>query len=234
VPEIGGIRVMAEQLEDRFEVPDLIVPERTTGYVKGQETREAILRTALGILIEEGWRAMSMRRVAADCGMKFGNLTYHYRTREDLVRELLDAVISSYEREFDTIVHSAALSPEQRLQRYCRLVLDDIQSKKTTRLFPELWALSNHDAFVYDRMHELYARARAPLDEIVADMRPDLTAQDQQTLALFISFAMEGATIFVGFAKPFTARMGQIKHIAIGGFIDLVRNYRPGSPCNPA
>jgi AcrR family transcriptional regulator len=219
--------VTTQQLEDRFEVPDMIVPVRTTGYVKGQETREAILRTALAILIEEGWRAMSMRRVAADCGMKFGNLTYHYRTREDLVRELLDAVISSYEREFETIVHSTVLSPEQRLDRYCRLVLDDIQTKKTTRLFPELWALSNHDAFVHDRMHELYARARAPLDEIVAEMRPDLGAEDQQTLALVISFAMEGATIFAGFAKPFTARMGRIKHMTIGGFIDLVRHYRP-------
>ena len=67
-------------------VSDLIVPERTAGYVKGRETRELILRTALNILIEHGWQAMSMRRIAADCGMKFGNLTYHYRTREDLVR----------------------------------------------------------------------------------------------------------------------------------------------------
>ncbi|WP_430323800.1 TetR/AcrR family transcriptional regulator, partial [Salmonella enterica] len=79
---------------------------------KGHETRELILRTALSVLIEEGYRAMSMRRVAAECGMKFGNLTYHYRTREDLVRELLDAVISSYEAEFAAISHRPDLSPD--------------------------------------------------------------------------------------------------------------------------
>lgn len=208
---------------------DLIVPERTTGYIKGQETRETILRTALAILIDEGWHAMSMRRIASECGIKFGNLTYHYRTREDLVRELLDAVISSYEREFDSIVHRPDLTPEQRLDSYCRLVLDDIGTKKTTHFFPELWALSNHDPFIHERMHELYARARAPLEDILADMRPDLPAADRADLTLFISFAMEGSTVFAGHAKPFASRMGQIKAIAIGSFVDLVRNYQPTS-----
>lgn len=213
-------------MKDNFwHVPDLIVPVRTSGYVKGHETREAILRTALGLLIDHGWRAMSMRRVAEACGMKFGNLTYHYRTREDLVRELLDAVISGYEHEFDAIMQGEDLSGEERLERYCRLVLDDIQTRKTTRLFPELWALSNHDPFVHDRMHELYARAPAPLRDIVATMRPDLAADAIDTLTLFISFAMEGSTVFAGYDKPFADRMGTIKRIAISGFADLVRNF---------
>lgn len=56
-------------------VNDLALPQREGGYSKGHETRELILRTALSVLIEEGYRAMSMRRVAAECGMKFGNLT---------------------------------------------------------------------------------------------------------------------------------------------------------------
>jgi len=205
--------------------PDLIVPVRTTGYTKGHETREVILRTALAILIEEGWQAMSMRRVATECGMKFGNLTYHYRTREDLVRELLDAVIAGYEREFDAIVDRPELTAQDRLIRYCTLVLDDIPSKTTTRFFPDLWALSNHDQFVHDRMHELYARARAPLDDIIAAMRPDLPPETRESLALFISFAMEGSTMFAGYEKPFAARMPLLRDIAITGFVDLVRGY---------
>ena len=107
-------------------------------------------------------------------------------------------------------------------------MLDDISAKKTTRFFPELWALSNHDPFIHDRMHELYARARAPLHPIIAAMRPDLAPPARETLALFISFAMEGATMFAGHAKPFEARMDQIKHIAITSFVDLVRGYRSG------
>ncbi|WP_353230327.1 TetR/AcrR family transcriptional regulator [Novosphingobium sp.] len=211
------------------QVPDLIMPERTSGYTKGHDTREMILRTALAILIDEGWHAMSMRRVAAACAIKLGNLTYHYPTREDLVRALLDAVTAAYEHEFDAFLRQEGLTPAQRLERYCTLVLDDIPALKTTRLFPELWALSNHDAFVHDRMHELYARARAPLNDIIADMRPDLARGICETLALFISFAMEGSTVFAGHGKPFTGQMGMIKQIALRGFADLVRDYRPAA-----
>jgi AcrR family transcriptional regulator len=206
-------------------VTDLLMPEREGGYAKGYETRELILRTALHILIEEGYRAMSMRRVAAACGMKLGNLTYHYHTREDLVRELLTAVISSYRGEFDAIVRAPDVPPEQRLARLCGLILDDIGTKKTTRLFPELWALANHDAFVYERVHELYAQARAPLIEIVAEMRPDLLEQDRLDLALFISASMEGLTVFAGYQMPFAGRLPAVEVIAIRSFIDIVHTY---------
>ncbi|MBB4613547.1 TetR/AcrR family transcriptional regulator [Novosphingobium taihuense] len=204
-------------------VTDMIMPEREGGYLKGQETRELILRTALTILIEEGYRAMSMRRVATACGMKFGNLTYHYRSREDLVRELMEAVIRSYEVEFVDIVHMPGVPAEERLRRMCNLILDDIRSKKTTNFFPELWALSNHDAFVSERIQELYVRARAPLMEIIAEMRPDLDEKYREIVALFISGSMEGMTIFAGNGKPFEKRMPHIERIAAHSFVTLVK-----------
>jgi len=208
-------------------VADLAFPPREGGYVKGHETREQILHAALEILVEEGYRAMSMRRVAAACDMKLGNLTYHFPTREDMVRELLEAVIASYEIEFDAIVQMPGVRAEQRLADICGLILEDIRTKKTTRIFPELWALSNHDPFVLDRVQELYGRARIPLLEIVAEMRPDLPQQDRQDLALFISASMEGMTVFAGYDKPFCHRMPAISDIATESFLHLLRTYVP-------
>jgi AcrR family transcriptional regulator len=210
-------------------VADLAFPPREGGYAKGHETREQILHAALDLLVGGGFRAMSMRRVAAACGMKLGNLTYHFPNREDLIQALLDAVISAYETEFERIVHNPTLALEARLAFYCELVLEDIRSKKTTRVFPELWALSNHDPFVLERVQELYARARAPLVEIVAEMRPDLPAEEREAIALFISASMEGQTVFAGYEKPFELQMPKLEAIAIRSFLDLVRNYRPGS-----
>ena len=206
-------------------VTDLLMPGRERGYAKGYETRELILRTALHILIEEGYRAMSMRRIAAACGMRLGNLTYHYPTREDLVRELLNAVLSSYEVEFAAIVDAPGVPLEERLARVCGLIIEDIGSKKTTRLFPELWALANHDAFVHGLVHELYAGARAPLVEIIAEMRPDLPEAARFDLALFISASMEGLTVFAGYEMPFADRLPAVEQIAIRSFIDIVRSF---------
>ncbi|NWK98961.1 TetR family transcriptional regulator [Sphingobium lactosutens] len=202
----------------------LIMADRDGGYSKGNETRELILHTALTILIEDGYRAMSMRRVAADSGIKFGNLTYHYRSREDLVRELLEAVIRSYEVEFDQIIHMRG-APVERLRRICRFILEDIRSKKTTNVFPELWALSNHDAFILGRVQDLYQRARAPLADIVGEMRPDLPSADRAAIALFISASMEGTTPFAGFEKPFEPLMPRLEDIALHSFVLLVESY---------
>lgn len=206
-------------------VADLAFPPRDGGYSRGHKTKEEILSAALAILVEDGYAAMTMRSVAAACGMKVGNLTYHFPTREDLVRELLEAVVSAYEKAWDNLVHMPEVPPEERLGEICGLILEDIRNKKTTRVFPELWSLANRDEFVLERVQELYARARAPLIEIICEMRPDLDDVTVENLALFISSSMEGMTVFAGYAKPFEPRMPDFERIAIKSFIDLVRNY---------
>ncbi|MGD9812186.1 MAG: TetR/AcrR family transcriptional regulator [Sphingobium sp.] len=212
---------------DSFIVPDLLISEREGGYAKGDEVREQILRAALSILVENGYRAMSMRRVAKESGLKFGNLTYYYPSREDLVRDLLEAIIRAYEIQFDQIVQEPDVSSEFRLAEYCSLVLEDIRTKKTTRVFPELWALANHDAFVSERVQELYTRARKSLVSIVGEMRPDLGDNERDALALFVSASMEGLTVFAGFEKPFEARMPWMENISIRAFIEVIRNAVP-------
>lgn len=220
---------VSQTLDHKFRaitVADLAFPPREGGYAKGHETREEILRAALHLLVESGYRTMTMRRIAAACDLKLGNLTYHFPTREDLVQALLEAVISSYEIEFERIVHNPSLDPEMRLAIYCEVVLEDIRTKKTTRIFPELWALSSHDRFVLERVHELYARARAPLELIIAEMRPDMPKSQRDAVTLFISASMEGLTVFAGHEKPFEAQMPELERIAVKSFINLLRNIR--------
>jgi AcrR family transcriptional regulator len=219
---------MKTRFSNKFIVPDLAITPREGGYARGRDGHEHVLRAALGLLVEHGYRAMSMRRVAAACNMKLGNLTYYFATKEDLVRELLDAVISSYEIEFDTIVHDVGVSPEDRLIELCVLVLEDIGTKKTTRVFPELWALSNHDPFVLERVQELYTRARVAIIDIVAEINPELPGDEREALALFISASMEGLTVFAGYDKPFQPKMPWLERIACKSFVHLVTTMKVG------
>lgn len=219
---------MKRRFSNKFIVPDLAIVQREGGYARGREGHVQILQAALGLLVDSGYRAMSMRRVAQACDMKLGNLTYYFPTKEDLVRELLDAVISSYEIEFDAIVHETGISAEDRLTEVCILILEDICTKKTTRVFPELWALSNHDPFVLDRVQEMYARARVALEEIIAEINPALPSDERQILALFISGSMEGLTMFAGHDKPFQPQMPWLERIAVRSFVQLVSTIQPG------
>jgi hypothetical protein len=108
------------------------------------------------------------------------------------------------------------------------LVLEDITTMKTTRFFPELWAMANHDSFVHDRMNELYQRARVSLNELIAEINPALPADEREILALFISASMEGLTMFAGYEKPWRAQMPMLEAIARRSFVQLVSTLRPG------
>lgn len=211
-----------------FIVPDLKITPRTGGYARGQDGFEHILRAALALLVNQGSAALTLRRIAAESGMNVGNLNYYFRSKEELIRELLNAVIASYEESFDEIIHEPGASPEARLENLVMLILEDITTKKTTRFFPELWAMANHDPFVHDRMNELYERARVSLNELIAEINPSLPDDERQILALFISGSMEGLTMFAGFEKPWNAQMPMLEVIARRSFVHLARTLQPG------
>jgi AcrR family transcriptional regulator len=212
--------------DNSLAVHDLVLREREGGYARGRENFELILRAALQILIDGGYKALTMRRVAAASGLQYGNLSYYFRTREDLVRELLDAIINSYEIEFETIVHDSDIAPEQRLERLCALVLEDIRTLKTTKLFPELWALSNHDAYVEERLRDFYRRGRVWLSQVISELRPDLSEEKVDLLSLFISGSMEGMTIFAGSGKLYESKMDEIYDISVKSFSLLIKKYK--------
>ncbi|MBB6427782.1 TetR/AcrR family transcriptional regulator [Sphingopyxis sp. JAI128] len=209
-----------------FIVPDLKITPRPGGYARGQDGFEHILRSALSLLVNHGSAALTLRRIAAESGMNVGNLNYYFRSKEELIRELLNAVISSYEESFDEIIHEPGASAEARLENLVMLVLEDITTKKTTRFFPELWAMANHDPFIHDRMSELYDRARVSLSELIGEINPELPSDQREILALFISGSMEGMTVFAGYQKPWVAQMPILKTLAKKSFVQLVKSLR--------
>jgi AcrR family transcriptional regulator len=211
-----------------YNVADLVIAPREGGYARGQEGFAQILHAALAILIEHGSQALTLRRIAEECGLKAGNLGYYFESKQDLLRELLNAIVCAYEEAFDRILHEEGSSAEDRLEKLVILYLEDITTKKTTRVFPELWAMSNHDPFVHARVDELYQRVRVALNRLIEELNPLLPADERETLALFISASMEGMTIFAGYDKPWRKAMPAIERIAVRSFLHTIRSFLPG------
>ncbi|MGH6696283.1 TetR/AcrR family transcriptional regulator [Sphingopyxis sp.] len=207
-------------------VPDLTIAQRAGGYARGQDGFEQILRAALSLLVDHGASALTLRRIAAAAGMNVGSLNYYFKSKKDLIRELLNAIITSYEGAFHAIVHVPGASAEERLESLITLTLQDITTKKTTRFFPELWAMANHDPFVHERMTELYDRARVSLNELIGEINPDLPSDQRETLALFMSASMEGMTVFAGYEKPWRSQMPMLQAISRKSFVQLVKTLR--------
>ena len=90
--------------------------QRPGVYVRGTETVDAILRAAHSVLIEEGAAGFTIRRIAAACGLKVGNVSYHFPRKETLVQVLLDDMFNSYDMKLEERVRRANLPPEERLR----------------------------------------------------------------------------------------------------------------------
>ena len=107
-------------------------PERKTGEESGS-TRETILDATESIMVEEGYSAVTSRRVAERAGLKSQLVHYYFRTMD----ELFVAVYERSEKEF-LQRHLQAVSSDNPL----RALWDLSVHPKRTKLSQEFIALS--------------------------------------------------------------------------------------------
>lgn len=90
-------------------------------YMK-DSTKNRILECACRLFKEYGYNAVSMRNIADALDISVGNLTYHFRKKEDLIEALIFEEMDSY-RDF-----SGKLRNVEELDCYFRHLLD-VQSR---------------------------------------------------------------------------------------------------------
>lgn len=190
---------------------------------RGQEAVVAILTAARDVLVEEGYARLTMRNVAERAGITVGNLSYYYANKEDLLHDLLEAVIQGYVEDFDRIVQNPDRSPAERLEDMIRFVIGDLATKETTGFFPALWALASHNDFAAGEMSHVYEIERDAFARVIAELRPDLARKDRDLLALFISASIEGHTMFIGYRREKASAGDAIANIAAHSFLTLVK-----------
>lgn len=211
----------------------MIVRRRSTLNRPGTATQQkglsrllSILDAARDIFMEQGYSSLTMRKVAAKANISIGNLNYYYRTKEDLLRDLIDYVIIPYLEEFDRAREHAGELPEKQIRAVLKFWIDDLATPETTAFFPECWALANHNPFVANLMDDMYSRARESLNELIPQINPTLTHKESEQIALYMCASMEGLTIFAGHEKPWSAQLGTLKRMSINNFMDIIKNTK--------
>lgn len=203
----------------------LRIDRREAGYTRGQEIHETILRTAFDILVDEGMDALSFGSIAKRMNTKSQNLTYYFPNKNSLISELINCIISNYEQEVDIIEKDNYLNDEEKFKKMVEVIIFDLATRETTRVFPELWAKSNHDPFVQERLNDLYGRGRQITVQLVARLRPDIPADIRQMIGVIVAGCFEGLTIFAGHGKEWEEKIETIanlvKHILFDGIMSL-------------
>ena len=127
------------------------------------KTRERILATALQLFNESGTGAVSTNHIADALGISPGNLYYHFRNKEEIIRAL-------FEQQFARWDELYAL-PDDRMP-----TLADLQQLVRTTfviaweyrfMYRELIALLRRDAQLHQRWVAIRARGFAGFHELV-------------------------------------------------------------------
>jgi len=74
-------------------------------YKSSQQTKNNIIRKAIDLFNEQGTAAVSLNSLAEALGISTGNLQYHYRSKEEIIRAILEVMFNDWNavyQEMDT------------------------------------------------------------------------------------------------------------------------------------
>jgi AcrR family transcriptional regulator len=115
-------------------------PSSTVHSVDTAGTRERILDATFRRLASDGYAALSVREIASDAGVNHALINYHFRSKDQLVIEVLDAVNQRLLAR-QASMYAGGEGFAQKWASARRFYEDDLASG-FVRLQAELWAAS--------------------------------------------------------------------------------------------
>lgn len=163
------------------------------------DTAARIVLAARELLMNEGYAQFSMRNVAARAGVHLANVQYYFKTREDLVKALLDDTGARYRATYDELRSKAPTDRVARFEQVVDFHLKDIATWETRRYFIQLWALLTEiDGHCGSLMNDLYAIDIQQLSECITDLAPDTDPGEIRRRASVLAAMIEGMVVVRG------------------------------------
>jgi AcrR family transcriptional regulator len=165
---------------------------------KGQHRVEEILHAACAVLVEDGYAALTTRKVAERVGVRQSNVQYYFPAKVDLVRALFEDSMARTARVVAERFAAGRASPEARLLGGIEHFLETHHSREEQRFLRELWALAAHDPEVADVMNQFYRRWVDLTARNLVLINPALDRGRAQRRALLIVSLVDGLSLFRG------------------------------------
>jgi len=147
-------------------------------YEPSQRTKNNILQKAIELFNEVGTASISMNALAEALGISAGNLQYHYRNKDEIIRAILEEMFKQFDVVYEPTQEPFTLDT---LRRLMRLNFDIVW--KYRFFFRELSALLRHDKLLARRFREIQEQRLTDQENIIkrlaasggvrAALRPD-------------------------------------------------------------
>ncbi len=128
------------------------------GHTKGR-----ILRAALRLFNERGTAAVSTNHIAEEARISPGNLYYHYRNKEEIIRDIFDEVDAHWKEAY-SLPADGAPAPED-VRAIAERTFSGLWEYRF--FYRELGALTNRDPELGRRYRQLRQRGLSGTEEIL-------------------------------------------------------------------
>jgi AcrR family transcriptional regulator len=165
---------------------------------KGKKRIVEIMEACRTVLIDKGYTQFSLRNIAKEAGIHLSNLQYYFRTRDDLLKELIRYNANTYFKNYDKLYNSLPSNPYPKFVAVIDFLLEDIKNPLTRRYFIQLWALLDaSDEHSGKLINDMYAPQVAHLNEHLKDLNPKLSPGLRQQRAAIITAMIDGMMLML-------------------------------------
>lgn len=173
---------------------------------ESSKTRAQLLDAAQTLMLDEGYAAVTSRRLAAHAGLKPQLVHYYFRTMDDLFLALFRRGADVNERRLER-----ALASPQPLRALWRFSSD----RKGIALMLEFAALSNHRKAIGAELATYSADFRRRQVEVVGKVLTDAGVDTGELPPMVVSLLMTGITQVMGIEASFGTTTGHAEALAL-------------------
>ena len=160
---------------------------------RGRQTRERILAATVEVIAREGWRGVTVRKIAAAADVNAALVNYHFGSKTNL---MLAALESALEEQVVTPMLDAFADagPERVLADLVQLTLEPQVPEDANRVFESALAAVVHDPDLAVRLRPTLRRFRAVLAEVFerAIASGEMPPSDTEALAIVCTALLDG------------------------------------------
>lgn len=173
---------------------------------KGKKRVTEIMEACRAVLIDKGYTQFSLRNIAKEAGIHLSNLQYYFRTRDDLLKELIVYNADTYLKNYAEIFDSLPATPYPRFIAVIDYLIEDIRNPLTRRFFIQFWALLDVSGAHSDKLlNDMYAPQIRHLNKHIEDLNPTLSPGVRQQRAAIIASLIDGMMLMLEDADTDTA-----------------------------
>ena len=161
-------------------------------------TTSLIVESARDVLVTKGYAGFTIRAVAEVAGISQGNLSYHFKTKQDLLRALVSHLIESYSKRLSELLSGLDIEKADGMDHLVRYIWKDTTSENVVRVFREIWAVALHDTVVKDAIDDFYDDV---MDDVIGSLRslyPDATIESLRESVHLLTIISEGTSVLYG------------------------------------